>query len=205
VAVDGKASGAGTPERVPGVGVIALAIFTLIGGALVFGFASSLWPALERQGEAACRPLEPTMRSDMAPTWEVQDLDGKAVKLEDFRGKFVVLNFWATWCEPCIGEWPQIDRLAERFADRDDVVVVAISIDKAREDITPFLERMALSKTQTVVLWDPEQSINKAYGSEKIPDTFFIGRSGELVHQYVNIRDWGKPAAYRCVSSMADG
>ncbi|HGG57388.1 MAG TPA: TlpA family protein disulfide reductase, partial [Nannocystis exedens] len=122
---------------------------------------------------------------------------------EDFSGKFLVINFWATWCEPCIGEWPQIDRLAERFADRDDVVVLAISIDKSREDIRPFLERMSLSKTAAVVLWDPEQTIHQTYGSAKIPDTFFVSPSGELLHQYVNVRDWGKPAAYRCVTSMA--
>jgi peroxiredoxin len=191
--------------RISGLGVIALAVFTLVGGGLIFGFASSLWPALERQGESACRPLTPNVRDVAAPTWEVQDLSGAPVRLEDFRGKFVVLNFWATWCEPCIGEWPQIDRLAERFADRDDVVVLAISIDKAREDIAPFLERMSLSGTSTKVLWDPEQTINKAYGSEKIPDTYFIDRDGRLIHQYVNVRDWGKPAAYRCVASMAGG
>ena len=200
-----RGQGTAAAERISGVGVIALALFTLVGGALVFGFASSLWPALERQAEAACRPLEPALRTGPAPTWAVQDLDGAPVRLEDFRGKFVVLNFWATWCEPCIGEWPQIDRLAERFADRDDIVVLTISIDSDRELIAPFLERMALSGTHTRVLWDPEQAINKAYGSEKIPDTFFIGRDGRLLHHYVNIRDWGKPAAYRCVASMADG
>ncbi|MCB9568079.1 MAG: TlpA family protein disulfide reductase [Myxococcales bacterium] len=189
---------------VSGVGAVALGLFIIIGGGLVFGFASSLWPAIAAQGEAACRPLDPLKREGPAPTWTLQDLQGNTVRLEDFRGKFLVINFWATWCEPCIGEWPQVDRLAERLADRDDVVVLAISIDKAREDIPPFLERMSLSGTQVKVLWDPEQAINKAYGSEKIPDTFFVGRDGELLQAYVNVRDWGKPAAFRCVASMAD-
>jgi len=203
VAVGVAAAAGQSPERISGVGALALVIFTLAGGVLIFGFASSLWPAIARQGEASCRPLEPTLRGVPAPSWQLQDLEGKPVSLQDFSGKFLVINFWATWCEPCIGEWPQIDRLAERFADRDDVVVLAISIDKSRDDIRPFLDRMSLSETPTVVLWDPEQTIHQTYGSAKIPDTFFVGPDGQLIHQYVNVRDWGKPAAYRCVESMA--
>lgn len=191
--------------RPAGAGMLALLAFTLVGGLLVFGFASALWPAVEAQNQAVCRPLEPSPRSGPAPALEAQDLAGGRVSLADLRGKFVVLNFWATWCEPCIGEWPQIDRLAERLADRDDVVVVAVSIDSSPEVIAPFLERMSLSGTRVKVLWDPTQKAHNAFGSEKIPDTYFIDRSGEVVQAYVNVRDWGRPGAFRCVNAMADG
>ena len=135
----------------------------------------------------------------MAPAFEVQDLEGNAVSLEDFRGKLVIVNFWATWCEPCITEWPQLDQLAERLEGRDDVVILAVSIDQKREDIPPFLERMSLTDTKVKVLWDPNNAVNLAYGSEKIPDTFFVDEAGRLSAAFVNVRKWGNPEAYHCV------
>jgi|GEM_PF-1399190 len=139
----------------------------------------------------------------MAPAFEVQDLEGNAVSLEDFRGKLVILNFWATWCEPCITEWPQLDQLSERLEGRDDVVILAVSIDQKREDIAPFLERMSLQDTRVKVLWDPSSAVNVAYGSEKIPDTFFVDEQGRLSSAFVNVRKWGNPEAYHCVDGTA--
>lgn len=139
----------------------------------------------------------------MAPEIEVEDLEGNPVKLSDFRGKLVIVNFWATWCEPCITEWPQLDQLAARLGDRDDVVVLAVSIDDDKAAIAPFLERMSLSETPVTVLWDPTQAINLAYGSEKIPDTFFVDEQGKLSAAFVNVRKWGNPEAFHCVDGTA--
>lgn len=185
--------------------VVALVLFVAIGGGLIFGFASALAPAVDQQKSAACRPLNPVLQDREAPPLAVEDLGGAAVNLEQFRGKLVILNFWATWCEPCVAEWPQIDRLAERLAEAgiDDVVVLAVSIDKAREDIAPFLERMSLTGTRVKVLWDPAQTTNQVYGSEKIPDTYVVDRQGRIAQVYVNTREWGRPAAFRCVSDLA--
>lgn len=135
----------------------------------------------------------------LAPDLEVQDLEGRPVRLSDFRGRWVVLNFWATWCEPCISEWPQVHKLAERLSDRDDVVVLAVSIDEDRSLITPFLERMSLAQTPTQVLWDPTQSVHRSLGTEKIPDTYFIDGDGQVQYAFVNVRKWGSPEAYHCV------
>ncbi len=139
----------------------------------------------------------------MAPSFEVQDLEGNTVSLSDFRGKLVIVNFWATWCEPCITEWPQLDQLAARLGGRDDVVILAISIDEKREDIVPFLERMSLQETGVTVLWDPSTSVNIDYGSEKIPDTFFVDEQGRLSAAFVNVRKWGNPEAFHCVDGSA--
>ena len=198
------APAAAPPKSTRPLGLLALLAFTLLGGLLVFGFASALGPAVTAQNEAPCRPLEPSPRSGAAPDFEAQDLQGNTVRLSDFKGKFVVLNFWATWCEPCIGEWPQFDRLADRLVDRDDVVVLAVSIDKSPAEIVPFLERMSLASTRVKVLWDPTQKAHNAYGSEKIPDTYFVDRRGDVAAAYVNVREWGRPGAHRCVVSMAD-
>lgn len=135
----------------------------------------------------------------LAPDLQLQDLEGRAVRLTDYRGKFVVLNFWATWCEPCIGEWPQVHQLAERLLGRDDVVVLAVSIDDDASAIRPFLERMSLGETPVQVLWDPTQSVHRSLGTEKIPDTYFIDAEGHVKYAFVNVRKWGSPEAYHCV------
>ncbi len=139
----------------------------------------------------------------MAPEIEAQDLQGNPVKLSDFRGKLVLVNFWATWCEPCITEWPQLDQLAARLGDRDDVVVLAVSIDQEQKNIAPFLERMSLSESGVKVLWDPTGEINRAYGSDKIPDTFFVDESGRVSAAFVDVRKWGNPEAFHCVDGTA--
>jgi thiol-disulfide isomerase/thioredoxin len=184
------------------LGVTAHVVYVALGALLVFCFAASLTPAVQAQSDAACRSLEPEPRTGDAPSFTVQDLQGNQVALADLQGRFVVVNFWATWCEPCIREWPQLDRLAERFAGRDDLEILAISVDSDPKLISPFLERMSLQNTRVKVLWDPQQQVQKQFGTEKLPDTYFVDRAGKLVHAYINVRDWGRPMAYRCVESM---
>jgi thiol-disulfide isomerase/thioredoxin len=189
----------------PGVtrlGVVAHLGFIVIGSLLVFVFAAALLPALRAQGTAPCRSLEPEARAAPAPAFAVQDLAGAPVALGDFAGRFVIVNFWATWCEPCIREWPQLDRLAERFAGRDDVVILAISVDSDPKLIAPFLERMSLTDTKVKVLWDPKQSVQTEFGTTQLPDTYFVDRAAQISHAFINVRDWGRPAAYQCVESM---
>ena len=137
-----------------------------------------------------------------APDTQLFDLEGNEVHLSDFRGKFVIVNFWATWCEPCITEWPQVDQLAGRLGDRDDVVIVAISMDEKKEDIVPFLEKMGLTQTGVNVLWDPKQNFRARFGTTNIPDTYFVDETGKVLHTYVNVRKWGAPEAFHCVDGM---
>jgi peroxiredoxin len=185
--------------------VLALIGFVLVGGLLVFGFARALVPAAEAQMGAACRPLAPVEVGTPAPELELQDLDGNPVALSDYRGKYLVVNFWATWCEPCTREWPDLAVLGERLAERDDVVVLAISVDKQLADIPPYLERMALTDTVVTVLHDPSGVAHQTFGSEKIPDTYFVNREGEIEAVFVNIRQWGRANAYRCVDASVSG
>lgn len=184
-------------------GIFTYTVYVLVGGLLVFGFAWSLSGAVETQNESICRMLNPEVREGAAPDFTVQDLEGNEVSLSDFEGKFVVLNFWATWCEPCIREWPQVHKLAERLAEDDEIVVLAMSVDEEREAIEPFLARMSLSDSEVRVLWDPEQKVQKAFGTEKLPDTYFIDEQGELVYAFINVREWGAPEAFHCVDGMA--
>ena len=73
---------------------------------------------------------------------------------------------------------------------------------KPSQAIAPFLERMHLSDTLVTVVNDPTGEVNRLFGSEKIPDTFFVDEAGELRAAFINVRDWGRPAAFHCVGSM---
>lgn len=137
----------------------------------------------------------------MAPELDLVDLEGNPVELSDFRGRLVVVNFWATWCKPCITEWPHVAQLAERLTGREDVVVLAVSVDTDKEAIAPFLAGMALQDTPVNVVWDAGQN-QMAWGTEKIPDTYLVGPNGELLYAFVGPRQWGSPEAYHCVNGM---
>jgi thiol-disulfide isomerase/thioredoxin len=143
----------------------------------------------------------------MAPDFTVADLDGNEVHLSDFRGKLVVLNFWATWCPPCVIEWPQVAKLARRLEDEgdDEVAVLAVSIDSEPEKIAPFLQLMTLFESPVRVLWDGTTKLHEEFGSEKIPDTYFIDEEGRVSAVFVNERDWGGPDALHCVEASVGG
>lgn len=194
----------GTPRRrtVDPLGAVSWALYVGLGGLLVFGFAWSLLPAVARQNEAPCRSLAPEARNFVAPDFVAKDLAGNDVKLSDFRGKFVVLNFWATWCPPCVTEWPQVHQLAERLGDDEDVVVIALSLDETPDVITPFLERMSMGETKVRTLWDPTNSVHTQFGTTQLPDTYFIDEEGVVRQAFINVRKWGMPTAVQCVESV---
>ncbi|PRQ04956.1 TlpA family protein disulfide reductase [Enhygromyxa salina] len=191
------------PGRLDPLAVAAMITFVLVGGLLVFGFAQALVPAVEAQQGAACRPLTPTPKSGAIPDLELEELDGTPVSLDEFRGKFLVVNFWATWCEPCTREWPDLHVLGSRMAERDDVAVIAISVDQEPELIAPYLERMGLTETPVRVLRAKAADAQQLWGSEKIPDTYFVSPTGEFEAVFVNVREWGKAKAVRCVEASA--
>lgn len=183
--------------------LVAMVLFVGVGGLLVFGFARALVPAAKAQLGAACRSLAPEPLTGEAPELDLEDLDGNPVSLADFRGKFLIVNFWATWCEPCTREWPDLDRLADRLADRDDIVIVAVGVNEERGEIGPYLERMGLTETKVRVVWAKGNEAHRVFGSEKLPDTYFVGRDGELRSVFVNARQWGRAGAVRCVEDAA--
>ncbi len=160
---------------------------------------------LADEDKAGSEIVERSRVAHEAPDIAVKDLEGNEVKLSDFRGKFVVLNFWATWCEPCITEWPQVAQLAQRVSEQQEVVILAVSIDEDKAAIGPFLEQMSLSDTPVRVLWDPTTEIHREFGSDKIPDTFFVDEQGMVSSVFVNVREWGSPDALHCLESSLGG
>ncbi len=183
--------------------VFAWIFYVVVGGALVFAFGRMLPGAWEVQKDEPCASMAGTPKQLGHAPLVLQTLEGEPFSLDALRGKFLVVNFWATYCEPCISEWPQLHRLAERLANSANIEVLAISIDTSREPIAPFLARLGLSESRVRVLWSPEANAHQSWGSTRIPDTYFVQQDGTVVTLFENVREWGSAQALRCVEAAA--
>lgn len=113
-----------------------------------------------------------------APDFELAALDGKKIKLSDYRGKAVVLNFWATWCGPCKVEMPWFVDLQKEYRDQG-LEIIGVSMDDTGKDgVAKFAQQLGLN--YTVVMG--KDSVGNAYGGvEGLPTTFYIGRDGKVL------------------------
>jgi peroxiredoxin len=122
--------------------------------------------------------------------FKVATPDGGALELSDLKDKVVFLNFWATWCEPCLEEMPAMERLARTYHDRG-LVVLALSADREGASVVrPFLKRHGF--TFPVGL-DPGQAVARAYRVWALPSTFILDRTGLRLFQAHGARDWTGP------------
>ncbi len=136
---------------------------------------------------------------------------GEAVTLADFRGKVVLLNFWATWCAPCVQEMPWLDQLAREMAEQP-FAIVAISLDETgRNKVIPFFQRLGLETLE--IYTDPEQrvgAINPPDGSEApfalfgMPTTYIIGKSGAVMGYIQGAVDWRSDEARALIDYYLD-
>lgn len=121
------------------------------------------------------------------------DADNQQVRLADFRGKVVLLNFWATWCKPCIGEMPGVNALQKRLP-RDDFVVIAVA-SGAQWGKKPerFLREHKLDALD--LYHDPHAAMMKVFELDTLPSTLLIDRQGRIIGGVVGQTEWDTPAA----------
>jgi len=123
-----------------------------------------------------------------APDFTVQDSDHK-ITLSQFRGQVVVLNFWATWCPPCIEETPSLVRMTARMKDKG-VVVLAVSIDADDAAYHKFLKDYSVNM---VTVRDESRKASDLYGTFGWPETFIIDRSGVIRRKFIGAVEWNSP------------
>ena len=112
-----------------------------------------------------------------APSFQLKDLGGHDVSLEQFKGKIVMLDFWATWCGPCRMTMPLLEELQKEHPD--DFTLLAVNVGEPEELVTPFVQRQ---KIEAPVLLDIDGSTGNAYGSESIPMQVLIDQEGIIRH-----------------------
>lgn len=137
--------------------------------------------------------LQPSVKKGIpAPDFRLPDLNGQEVTLSQFRGKVVFLNFWATWCPPCIEEIPSINALQKKVQSNDFVILV-VNIDQTdRENIKKFVDSRGLDFR---VLLDPKSDVSASkYGITGVPETFLIDRNGIVLERYIGPKNWTEEA-----------
>jgi len=123
-----------------------------------------------------------------APDFSVQDSDHK-IELRDFRGKVVVLNFWATWCPPCVEEMPSLVQMQQRLKDKG-VTVLGISVDADGDAYHKFIKD---HNVDFITARDADQKSNNLYGTFKFPETYIIDRNGVVRRKFIGAVDWSQP------------
>lgn len=169
--------------------------------------------AAAREVKAACDSLRATPTNPAlgamprpAPDFEVQTHDGKIARLSDYKGKVVVLNFWASWCNVCKAEKPSLRAMTEEMAS-DRLAVVTLASDRNWDDVRKALPKGAPYQ----VLLDPPASedsnlgqIATAWGIKAVPETFVIDKQGRIRMYLVNKRDWDAPVTETCLQALVD-
>ena len=154
-----------------------LVFFTLVGLLAAYAiYRQSLTP-------------DATLIGSAAPDFELIDGDGNSVSLADYKGNLVFLNFWATWCEPCVVEMPDMMALNERFRGRP-FKMLAISIDTSWEAVRKFYGEHELDIPTAL---DPGRQVYMRYKALGVPETFFIDGNGNVIRKFISYRRWMSP------------
>ena len=160
---------------------------------MMSGYAIAHQEHFEKMGVA----LPKTMKS--APDFKLKNLVGEIVALNNFQGKTVLLNFWATWCLPCKEELPSMQRLYKKLGP-SGVDVVAVSIDRDNPaKVKRYIDQYNLTFP---VLLDPGQEVRKAYFIMGLPTSYLIGPDGNLKGFVSGAREWDSPASIRMFSNL---
>ena len=133
----------------------------------------------------------PARSEALPPTAPFTGPQGNEITLADFRGKLVVLNFWATWCAPCLREMPSLDRLQGRLGGQD-LEVVALSSDRAgAERVDPFFAKAGIVHLARYL--DPRNKVARSLGVRRLPTTLLIDRRGRLMGRLEGAAEWDSP------------
>ena len=173
----------------------------LLAGIVVIGVVLAAWLTRGR--------IQPVVSGYPAPDFVVTDTAGTPVTLDDFSGKVVLLNVWATWCGPCVEEMPSMQRLYDRFS-RDEFEIAAISVDapggsldssgNVGGDPAAFARDLALTFP---ILLNPSGSIQQVYQTSGVPESFVIGADGVIYKKVAGPTAWDSDSNIALVRRLA--
>jgi len=147
---------------------------------------------------AGCdRGTAPKNIGRLAPEFSLQDGQGK-ISLRQFRGQVVVLNFWASWCPPCIDETPSLVTMQQRLKAKG-ITVVGVSSDEDEQAYRRFVQEYGINFP---TVRDPSEKVEHLYGTVKIPETYIIDRNGVLRRKFVSEVNWNSPELLTYLSTM---
>ena len=144
--------------------------------------------------------MNPVSPSLAAPEFTLPDMDGEMQSLEDFRGRVVMLNFWATWCPPCRREMPSMQRLYEKYRERG-LTVVAVNQFEDPDLVFEFTGRLSLEPTFPI-LFDRESRVSEQYGVKGLPTTYLLDKAGRIQFRAIGGREFDHPEVEALIESL---
>ena len=135
---------------------------------------------------------------DTAPDFKVMTETGRTITPANFGGKLLVLNFWASWCQPCLQEVPSLEVFSRQFAS-EGVVVLGVSVDKNENLYHQFLKQFPVTFQ---VARDPSWDIAANYGTFQLPETYIIDSSGKVVQKVIAAQNWMNPEFVQSIKKM---
>ena len=135
--------------------------------------------------------LSPLKAPIAAPNFTLEDMDEESYSFEDYRGKVVVLNFWATWCPPCRREMPSLERLYQKYKG-DDFTVLAINQMETGDHVFAYTGQLDVDPTFTI-LFDQHSLVSHVYGVKGLPTTYLIDKKGQIRFRAIGGREFDHP------------
>jgi thiol-disulfide isomerase/thioredoxin len=177
-----------------------------VAGLVVLLLAPSFAGAAESEAEMPDRAklgeFVPSPQPAPAPAISLTEPAGDTVDLSDFKGKLVLVNFWATWCEPCLREMPSMERLQSRLGDR--IAVLAVSEDRGgAKTVEPFIHKLGLKSVKIYI--DPKSAIGRAFEVKGLPTSFLIDRDGKVLGQVQGAAEWDSPKIMAVLERFLSG
>lgn len=139
---------------------------------------------------------------DLAPDFQLEDTEGNQVSLAGLRGKVVLVNFWATWCPPCIEEMPSMEKLNEVMAGGDFVMLAINTEQNGRSLVPEFLKK---SPYTFPILYDDKGVAQQLYGVYKFPESFIVGKDGTVVEKIIGPLNWSSPETIKFLKNLTKG
>ncbi len=171
----------------------------------VISLTAALWSIAPASSIAAPPPPTDAVQlldpPQALPAEDYVDAAGTAASLKAFAGKVVVLNFWATWCAPCVKELPSLDRLSGLLPP-DRFKVLALSNDRGgAKQAAPFLAKLGLKHLAADL--DPKSALTRALGLRVLPTTYVLDQEGMIVAKLEGMAEWDNPAFVDWLMAMA--
>src|ERR1700722_10488738 len=165
----------------------------VLGGAALLGAMAVLYVF----AMPSYRQSEPSVAGRKAPDFALE-MNGRQTHLSDLKGKVVVLDFWATWCPPCVEEAPSLNALQQRIASEGGVVL-GVSQDEDPDAYQKFLIEHGVNFP---TYREPAKKIPEAYGTVMIPEAYLISRDGKIARKIVGPQDWTSPELISSVETL---
>jgi thiol-disulfide isomerase/thioredoxin len=189
------------PEKHQSMKLYLKALLVTCVGAAILGILFWKWS----QATVSMAPTKITQIGEMEtagmPNFKLATLEGKAVEFKDFQNQVVIVSFWASWCGPCLEEFPSMIELVEKMNGK--VKLLAVSQDSSKAEIEAFLKSFPKSNNPNIyILWDEKHEVGQQYNADRLPETFVAGKDQKLVRKIVGSINWATPDAIRFMEEL---